>query len=127
MLLVSVHLRQIDFHLRLFQARLGNHLRQKFIHRAADKTDVHRTDVALCEPSGSDGCLLCALQQVLCFDEECSARCGESDATSAAGKQFDTEVMLKQLNLPAQWRLGHVQSLSGAAKVEFGGDGGEAA
>ncbi|MNX45725.1 hypothetical protein D3C86_762490 [compost metagenome] len=127
MLLVGVHLRQVDLDVRLRQTRLGNHLGQELIHRAADKTDIDRTNVALGKTPCGDCRLLSALQQVLRFDEKRPACSGEGDAASTAGEQRDAEVMFQQLNLPTERRLGHVQPFGGAAKIQFSGDGGEAA
>ena len=126
-LLIGVHLCQIDFHLRLFEPRFGDHLWQKLIHRAADERDVHRANVALCKPACGDCRLLRALQQILRFDKKCPARRRQRNAAGAAGEQLDAEVMLQQLNLPAQRWLGHVQAFGGAAEIEFSGNRGEAA
>ncbi|KPW92608.1 hypothetical protein ALO79_200383 [Pseudomonas syringae pv. castaneae] len=126
-LLVGVHFRQDDFDLRLFQPCFGDDFRQKLVHRAADETDGDRADVALGKAPGGRGGLLRLLQQVLRFDEKSPAGGSEGNAAGAAGEQFDAQVMLQQLDLPAQGRLGHVQPFGGAAEIEFRRDGGKAA
>ncbi|MNP20294.1 hypothetical protein D3C76_1128600 [compost metagenome] len=125
MLLVGVHLRQVDFDVGLFESRLGDDLGQELVDRATDETDIDRTDVALGESTGRHGRLLGALQQVLGFDKEGPAGGGERDAAGAAGEQFDAKVMFQQLNLSAERRLGHVQPFGGAAEIQFGCHGGE--
>jgi len=127
MLLVGVHLRQVDFHMRLFEPRFGDDLGQEFIHRAADETDVDRADVALGKTAGGDGGLLGTLQQVLRFDEEGAAGSGQGDAAGGAGEQLDTQVMFQQLNLSTEGRLSHVQPFGGTAEIQFGRHRGETA
>jgi len=111
----------------LVQPRFGDDPGQKLVHRAADEADGHRADVSFGKAPGRDGRLLSAFQQVLGFDAECAPGSGEGDAAGAAGKQIDAQMMLQQLDLPAQWRLSHVQPFGGATEVEFGGHRGEAA
>ena len=126
-LLVGVHLRQVDFDMGLFEPCFGDDLGQELIHRAADETDVDRADIAFGKTPGGDGGLLGALQQVLRFDEKGAAGGGQGDAAGGAGEQLDAQVMFQQLDLSTQGRLSHVQPFGGATKIQFGGHRGEAA
>ncbi|MNF82942.1 hypothetical protein D3C84_652540 [compost metagenome] len=71
--------------------------------------------------------MLRAFEQVLRLDEEGAASGGQGDAAGGAGEQLDAQMMLQQLNLSAERRLGHVQPFGGAPEVQFGGNRGEAA
>jgi len=67
------------------------------------------------------------VEQRLRLDEEGAAGGGERHRARTAGEQRDAELMLQQLDLPAQRRLRHVQALGGTAEIQFAGQGGEAA
>jgi len=115
----------LEHQLHLGQLGIGraDHLLEEFVRTARGEPDCHHTHLATRGPLRGQGGVLGQLEDLAGIHQEHPARRGELDRPVGPVEQLDPELLLEQVDPPAQRRLGDVQPLRGPAEVPFLGDG----
>lgn len=105
----------------------GNQAGQQGIAGGGRAAERDRSRFAPGHPPGGQPRALGKLEDAACVRQERPPGRRQPHRPAGALQQQDAERVLKQLYLPAQRRLGHVQSRGGAAEMQLPGDRDEAA
>ncbi|MNL18506.1 hypothetical protein D3C87_1396510 [compost metagenome] len=122
-LLGRFHLHQFEFDLRYGSTRPTDEPRQETIGAGADKGDFHCPRTPACCPSCRGYRCIPLFKQFPGLRQKRYPCRRQDDAAAGSLEECDVEFLLQQLDLPAEWRLGHIQTPGRAAEIQLGGDG----
>jgi hypothetical protein len=90
-------------------------------HAGADEADVEGADFAAADAAGLVDVALHGAEGAVGAFEERFAGVGEGDGAGGAGEEWVAEEVFEAADLLGEWRLGDVETESGAAEVELFG------
>ena len=126
-LISCLHFAQRHLHLGQLRLQGCQQGRQQGEARRRDEAQGHTADIGVHGATRRQRGCLAAAQNVLGLAQKNGTRQRQPHGTTGTVQQAHAHLVLQQLDLARQRRLGHVQQGRRTTEMQFGGDGHEAA